>query len=93
MRSPAGVEPPDAGSAAGAQSAEVFCEEMPSRVKDELDELAAWPEASVYDEITGATLPPELARQARAEGVTFMPHWSCLSSYPACVAPQHARRR
>jgi hypothetical protein len=60
---------------AGA-STEVRCEEETSgRVRDEDEEMAAWPEKEIYDEITGAALPQELVRQARAEEVKFMLDW------------------
>jgi hypothetical protein len=45
------------------------------RERDEDDELAAWPEHAVHDEITGAVLPPHLVRQARAEEIKFMLDW------------------
>jgi hypothetical protein len=61
---------------------EVHCGEVSSRVQDEDDELAAWPQVlelaaqpAVFDEITGATLSPELVRQARAEEIKFMLDW------------------
>ena len=63
-------------------STEVHCGEVSSRVKDEDDELAAWPhvfevaaQQAVFDEITGATLPPEFVQQACAEEVKFMLDW------------------
>jgi hypothetical protein len=56
-------------------SQEVHCEEAHGRTKDEDAELAAWPEAVVYDEITGAALQPELVKQARAEEIKFMLDW------------------
>ena len=31
--------------------------------------------SAVYDEITGAALPPDLVRQARAEELKFMRDW------------------
>jgi hypothetical protein len=63
------------GRQPGAPSVEVHCGEASGRVRDEEEELAAWPAAAVYDEITGATLPPGLVRQARAEEVKFMLDW------------------
>jgi hypothetical protein len=57
------------------RATEVHCEEVSGRVKDEDEEAAAWPVKEVYDEITGAALPPELVRQARAEEVKFMLDW------------------
>jgi hypothetical protein len=63
------------GRQPGAPSVEVRCGEATGRVKDEDEELAAWPAAAVYDEITGAALAPELVRQARAEEVKFMLDW------------------
>jgi hypothetical protein len=63
------------GRQPGAPSVEVHCGEASGRVKDEEEELAAWPAAVVYDEITGAALPPGLVRQARAEEVQFMLDW------------------
>jgi hypothetical protein len=56
-------------------STEVHCEEAQGRTKDEGEELAAWSVGETYDEITGAVLPPELVRQARAEEVKFMLEW------------------
>ncbi len=53
----------------------VHCGEASGSVKDEEEELAAWPAAVVYDEITGAALPPRLVQQARAEEVKFMLDW------------------
>ncbi len=55
-----------------ASSAEVRCDPAQGRTKDEDEELAAWAEKETYDEITGAVLPPDLVRQARAEEVKFM---------------------
>jgi hypothetical protein len=57
------------------QSAEMHCLPSESRVRNEAAELAAWPAPEVYDEITGAVLPPELVRQARAEEIKFMIDW------------------
>ncbi len=37
--------------------------------------MRSWPVGEVYDEITGAALPPELVRQARAEKIKFMLDW------------------
>ncbi len=45
-------------------SLEVLCEEASNRVKDEAEELAAWPDAAVSDETTGGTLPPHPGRPA-----------------------------
>ncbi len=57
------------------RGAEVHCDRAQGHTKDEDDELAAWPAKEVYDEITGAALPTELVRQARAEEVKFMLDW------------------
>jgi hypothetical protein len=54
------------------QSAEVHCLPSDSRVRDEAAELAAWPAKDTFDEITGAILPPNLVKQARAEEIKFM---------------------
>jgi hypothetical protein len=62
-------------SAVRLQSVEVHCAPSESRVRDESAELAAWPAPEVYDEITGAALPPDLVRQARAEEIKFMLDW------------------
>ena len=56
-------------------STEVHCEEAQGRTKDEEEELAAWSAGEIYDEITGAALPSELVRQARAEEIKFMLDW------------------
>jgi hypothetical protein len=63
------------GRQPGTPSVEVHCSEAAGRVQDEEEELAAWPAAVVYDEITGAQLPPRLVQQARAEEVKFMLDW------------------
>jgi hypothetical protein len=70
------------GRQPGAPSVEVHCTEGSGRVKDEDEELAAWPAAVVYDEVTGAVLPPELVRQARAEEVKFMLDWGVWERAP-----------
>ncbi len=62
-------------SAVRPQSVEVHCAPSECRVRNEAAELAAWPAPEVYDEITGAALPPELVRQARAEEIKFMIDW------------------
>jgi hypothetical protein len=59
----------------GPASTEVHCDEPQDRVRDEGDELAAWAATEVYDEITGAALPPSLVQAARAEEVKFMLEW------------------
>ncbi len=51
---------------------EVNCDDAQDRTKDESEELATWAAKEVYDEITGATLPPKLVQQARAEEIKFM---------------------
>ena len=61
---------------------EVRCEEAQGRVQDEDVELAAWSVGEVYDEITGATLPPELVRQARAEEIKIMLGWGVWERAP-----------
>jgi hypothetical protein len=58
------------------QSAEVHCLPSDSRVRDEAAELAAWPAADTHDEITGAVLPPNLVKLARAEEIKFMLEWN-----------------
>jgi hypothetical protein len=63
------------GPGAAASSTEVHCGAAQSRTKDEEDELAAWSVGETYDEITGAVLPPDLVRQARAEEIKFMLNW------------------
>jgi hypothetical protein len=65
-----------------APPAEVHCGAARGRVKDENDELAAWPASKTYDEITGAELPPDLVRQARAEEVKFMLDWGVWERAP-----------
>jgi hypothetical protein len=65
----------DAVMRVGSASVEVHCTKDAGRVKDEEEELAAWPAAVVYDEITGAVLPPGLVQQARAEEIKFMLDW------------------
>ncbi len=37
--------------------------------------MAAWSVGETYDGVTGAVLPPDLVRQARAEEVKFMLDW------------------
>ncbi len=59
----------------GAGGTEVQCKPSQSRVRDEDAELAVWSVGEIYDEITGAALPPDLVRQARAEEVKFMLDW------------------
>jgi hypothetical protein len=54
---------------------EVHCDAAQGRTKDEGEGLATWAAREVYDEITGATLPPKLVQQARAEEVQFMLNW------------------
>ncbi len=54
---------------------EVHCDAAQQHTGDEDEQLAAWPTKDVYDEITGATLSPELVRQARAEEIKFMLDW------------------
>jgi hypothetical protein len=63
------------GPGAAASSTEVHCGAAQSRTKDEEDELAAWSVGETYDEITGAVLPPDLVRQARAEEIKFILNW------------------
>ncbi len=58
-----------------AASTEVHCGAAQGRTKHEEDEMAAWSAKATYDEITGAVLPPDLVRQARAEEVKFMLDW------------------
>jgi hypothetical protein len=60
----------------------MHCAEDAGRVKDEEEELAAWPAAVVYDEITGAVLPPALVQQARAEEIKFMLDWGVWERAP-----------
>ncbi len=59
----------------GNTPTEVHCDAAQGHTKDEDEQLAAWPTRDVYDEITGATLSPELVRQARAEEIKFMLEW------------------
>jgi hypothetical protein len=65
-----------------AASTEVHCGAAPGRAKNEDDELAAWSVGETYDEITGAVLPPDLVRQARAEEVKFMLDWGVWERAP-----------
>jgi hypothetical protein len=60
-----------------AASTEMHCSPVQGRTKDEDDELAVWSVElrETYDEITGAVLPPDLVKQARAEEVKFMLDW------------------
>ncbi len=58
-----------------AGSTEVHCRPSQCRVRDEDAELALWSVGETFDEITGATLPPDLVRQARAEEIKFMLDW------------------
>jgi hypothetical protein len=62
--------------------AEVHCAEAQDRVKDEDAELAVWSVGETYDEITGATLPPDLVKKARAEEVDFMLEWGVWERVP-----------
>jgi hypothetical protein len=62
--------------------AEVHCAEAQDRVKDEDAELAVWSVGETYDEITGATLPADLVRKARAEEVDFMLKWGVWERAP-----------
>jgi hypothetical protein len=54
---------------------EVHCKEAQQRTRDEDAELAAWPAKETFDEITGAVLPADLVKKARAEEVAFMLDW------------------
>jgi hypothetical protein len=63
------------GSRPAPASLEVHCSEAQQRTRDEDEELAAWPEKQTFDEITGAVLPADLVKQARAEEVKFMLEW------------------
>ncbi len=54
---------------------EVHCDDAQDRTKNEDEQLAAWTTGEVYDEITGAALPPQLVQQARAEEIKFMLDW------------------
>jgi hypothetical protein len=54
---------------------EVHAEAAQGHTQNEEEQLAAWAQKEVYDEITGAALPPDLVRQARAEELTFMREW------------------
>ncbi len=65
-----------------AASTEVHCGAALGRAKHEDDELAAWAVGETYDEITGAVLPPELVRQARAEEIKFMLDWGVWERAP-----------
>ena len=60
----------------------MHCGAALGRAKDEEDELAAWSGKETYDEITGAALPPDLVRQARAEEVKFMLDWGVWERAP-----------
>jgi hypothetical protein len=66
---------PGLALAVGAGGTEVRCKPTLSRVRDEDAELALWSVGETFDEITGATLPPDLVRQARAEEIKFMLNW------------------
>ena len=70
------------GDRAAPPSTEVHCEEAQCRVGNEEDELAAWPAKQTFDEITGAVLPPELVKQARAEEIKFMLDWGVWERAP-----------
>ncbi len=61
---------------------EVRCDDAQGRTKDEDAELAAWTAGEVYDEITGAPLPPKLVQQARAEEIKFMLDWGVWERAP-----------
>jgi hypothetical protein len=71
-------------------TAEVHCEEAAAegRVRHEDEELALWSVGEalaakeVYDEITGAALPQDLVRQARAEEIKFMMDWGVWKRAP-----------
>ncbi len=54
---------------------EVHADAAQSHTQNEDEQLATWAQGEVHDEITGATLPPELVRQARTEELTFMREW------------------
>ncbi len=54
---------------------EVHCDAAQDRTGNEDEQLAAAAVGETYDEITGAALPPELVRQARAEDIKFMVDW------------------
>jgi hypothetical protein len=54
---------------------EVHADAAQESTQNEDEQLAAWASKEVFDEITGATLPPDLVRQARAEELTFMREW------------------
>jgi hypothetical protein len=54
---------------------EVHCEAAQGRTYHEDEQLAAAVMGETYDEITGAALPPDLVKQARAEEIKFMLDW------------------
>ena len=57
------------------EPAEVHCDGAQGRTHHEDEQLAAWAQGDVYDEITGAALPPSLVQAARAEEIKFMLEW------------------
>jgi hypothetical protein len=54
---------------------EVRADAAQNHTRDEGEQLAAWAQKEAYDEVTGATLPPGLVREARAEELAFMRQW------------------
>ncbi len=54
---------------------EVHCDAAQDRTGNEDEQLAAAAVGETYDEITGAALPPDLVKQARAEEIKFMLDW------------------
>ncbi len=54
---------------------EVHSDAAQQHTNDEDEQLAAWAPGEVYDEITGAALPPSLVQAARAEEIKFMLEW------------------
>ncbi len=61
---------------------EVHADAAQDHTRDEDEQLAAWSGKEVYDEITGAALPPDLVKQARAEELTFMREWGVWRRTP-----------
>ncbi len=61
---------------------EVQCAAAQGNTGDEDEQLAAWAPGEVYDEITGAALPPSLVQAARAEEIKFMLEWGVWQRAP-----------
>ncbi len=61
---------------------EVHADAAQDHTRDEDEQLAAWARKEVYDEITGAALPPDLVKQARAEELKFMREWGVWRRTP-----------